>query len=237
MPRHMGGRGHAGGEETQRMTRKSPTRYDLPGGTETQTQPGSGGRVLRNTPSITCKQDMDQAEYDALLRAHERWLDVVTARTRFTARTLCQMHQDWLGEIYPWAGQYRSVDVSKAGFTWPPAARVADNMAAFEAGLLARHTPCRPDELSTVARAIAEVHADLLLIHPFREGNGRLARWLADLMAAQAGLPPPDYRFRGRGSRRERARYLAAVKDGYKMRYEALAGFFADALLRGTAGG
>jgi hypothetical protein len=32
------------------------------------------------------------------------------------------------------------------------------------------------------------VHAELLLIHPFREGNGRLARWLADLMALQPEL-------------------------------------------------
>ena len=35
--------------------------------------------------------------------------------------------------------------------------------------------------------SIAMVHTELLLIHPFRDGNGRLARWLADIMAAQAG--------------------------------------------------
>ena len=30
---------------------------------------------------------------------------------------------------------------------------------------------------------IAKVHAELLFIHPFREGNGRTARILANLMA------------------------------------------------------
>ena len=65
-------------------------------------------------------------------------------------------------------------------------------MATFEAGMLNRWTPCRPDELPTIPLGIAQVHADLLLIHPFREGNGRLARWLADLMAAQAGMSPPE---------------------------------------------
>ncbi len=179
---------------------------------------------------------MDQAEYDALLRAQERWLGLVTARTRFTGKLLCRMHGDWLGEIYQWAGHYRSVDVSKQDFTWPPALRVADNMAAFEAGMLAQWTPCRPDELPAVAGSIARVHADLLLIHPFREGNGRLARWLADLMAAQAGLSPPDYQFRGRGSRAQKARYLAAVKAGYRMRYEELTAFFEDALRAGASG-
>ena len=33
------------------------------------------------------------------------------------------------------------------------------------------------------------VHVELVLIHPFREGNGRLARLLAMLMGLQAGLP------------------------------------------------
>jgi cell filamentation protein len=83
-----------------------------------------------------------------------------------------------------------------------------------------------------VARRIAEVHAELLLIHPFREGNGRLARWLADLMAFQANLPAPAYGFAGPGSRVRRARYLAAVKQGYVQNYDALADFFAEAMER-----
>lgn len=219
------------------MTRKTPSRYDLPGGAETQTQPGSRGRVLRNRLGITRKQEMDQAEYEALLRAQEQWLNRVAAGTRFTAKMLCRMHKDWLGETYAWAGQYRSVNLSKGGFTWPPAGRVAPNMAAFEEGRLAQWTPCRPQELPTIARGMAEVHADLLLIHPFREGNGRLARWLADLMAAQAGLPPPEYRFTGRESRKEKARYLAAVQAGYLGRSEDLTAFFEEALARGGEAG
>ena len=167
-----------------------------------------------------------QEEYEALLRAQEAALGELTPRTRFTARLLCRMHGDWLGGIYEWAGQYRTVDVSKDGFTWPPAARVVQNMEAFEGGLLRRHA------LPTWSARLAEVHAELLLIHPFREGNGRLARWLADLMALQAGLPVPQYPFGGRGSGVERARYLKAVREGYLMRYEPLTDFFAEALAR-----
>ena len=82
---------------------------------------------------------------------------------------------------------------------------------------------------------LAEVHADLLMIHPFREGNGRLARWLAELMALQAGLPLPLYRFTGRGAKTESERYLAAVKAGYLRNYRPLADFFAEAIERGRA--
>ena len=78
---------------------------------------------------------------------------------------------------------------------------------------------------------MAVVHAELLLIHPFREGNGRIARCLADIMAFQAGYAPPNYRFTGRRSRRVRDRYLAAVIQGYGRNYEPLAVFFEEALL------
>jgi cell filamentation protein len=105
-------------------------------------------------------------------------------------------------------------------------------MAAFEAGLLREHTPCRPAPLPEVSRRLAEVHAELLLIHPFREGNGRLARWLADLMALQAGCDLPEYGFRGRGAKGRRTYYLEAVKQGYIENYGALAAFFLEAVER-----
>ena len=73
-------------------------------------------------------------------------------------------------------------------------------MAAVERQTLVRCTPCRPSALETVANAMARVQAELLLVHPFREGNGRLARWVSDLMSMQAGLPAVDYAFTGRGS-------------------------------------
>lgn len=199
---------------------------------EAEFQPGSRGRVLRNRLGIRGKREMDQAEYGALLRVQERYLHSITPTTRFTAALLCRMHRDWLSEIYEWAGAYRSLELSKGGFQWPPAGMVAANMERFESGLLREHTPCRPAALPEVARRIAEIHAELLLIHPFREGNGRLARWLADLMALQAGYGAPLYAFRGRGSRQNRGRYLEAVKQGYVQDYAALSSFFREAVER-----
>jgi cell filamentation protein len=188
--------------------------------------------VLRNRLGIRRKREMDQFEYEALLRAQEAYLERISPETRFTAALLCEMHRDWLGEIYEWAGRYRTVELSKGGFTWPPAHLVAHNMAQFEAGLLREHTPCRPGSLSQVARQLAEVHTDLLLIHPFREGNGRLARWLAALMALQAGYASPRLQFRGPGTGRNQARYLEAVKRGYLQDYEASEAFFREGLER-----
>lgn len=204
---------------------------------EAATQPGSRGRVLRNKRSIKRKREIDRAENEALLVAQAAFLRKVSDEMQFTVNVVCEMHRNWLGDLYEWAGRYRRVEVSKEGFTWPPALRVAENMADFERDYLARHTPCPPDGIEQTARRMAEVHAELLFIHPFREGNGRCARWLADLMALQAGLPLPTYHFEGRGSRAEKARYLRAVIQGYQGKYDLLTRFFAEAIERGQQGG
>lgn len=96
-------------------------------------------------------------------------------------------------------------------------------MATIQRKTLLRLTPCRSEDAAEVAKAAAEVQAEVLLVHPFRAGNGRLARWLSDLMAMQAGLPAPEYGFIGRGSTRRRIAYLHAVVAGYRMDYRPLA--------------
>ena len=179
---------------------------------------------------------MDQAEYDALEEAQERYLDIVTDKTVFTAQLIRDMHRDWLGGIYVWAGNYRTVEMSKGGFTWPPAFRVDANMARFEATLLQAKTPFRQRSPRDAAEDLAILHAQLLLIHPFREGNGRVARWLADLLCLQGGMAPPDYGFDLPDKKVIHTRYLQAVAMGYEQDYRALADFFLEALERRTAG-
>src|ERR1700744_5597409 len=96
-------------------------RYDVHVGVEGEYEPGSRGRVLRNLMGIKSKRVMDQTETVALLRAQQQYISIVTELTHFTAAFICQMHREWLGGIYGWAGKYRTVEMSKGGFTWPPA--------------------------------------------------------------------------------------------------------------------
>lgn len=208
-------------------------RYGIPEGSDIAYQPGSRGRVMRNKLGIASKREMDRIEYEALIRAQETRVVELGADTRFTCALLREMHGDWLGSIYSWAGSYRTVNATKAGFTWPPASLVAANMEAFERNALSEFTPCSPGDIPEIARRIAIVHGELLLVHPFVDGNGRLARWLAELMAYQAGLPRPSYRFAGAGSRVRFGLYVSAVREAYCLRYEALTDFFRDCLERG----
>jgi len=105
-------------------------------------------------------------------------------------------------------------------------------MQHFNDNLLRHLTPCNHGPLPEVCKVIAQIHAEFLLIHPFREGNGRMARWIADILALQAGYPLPFYLFHGRGSKAVRELYLHAVIEGYLLRYHELALFFEDAIRR-----
>jgi cell filamentation protein len=48
-------------------------------------------------------------------------------------------------------------------------------------------------EVEKVIRAMAVVHTELILIYPFRDGDGRVGRLLSFLMALQAKLPLLDF--------------------------------------------
>ena len=62
-----------------------------------------------------------------------------------------------------------------------------------------------------------------MLIHPFREGNGRVSRLLSTLMALQAGLPLLD--FSGIKGKQRKA-YFAAVQAGMSRNYAPMAQVF-----------
>lgn len=71
--------------------------------------------------------------------------------------------------------------------------------------------------------ALAVVHAELVLVHPFRDGNGRCARLLSTLMGLQAGLRTLDLSgIRGI----ERRRYVAAVHAAFGKDYAPMEGVF-----------
>ncbi len=192
-------------------------------------EPGSRGRVLRNLLGITRARDMKLAESQALLLAQQHAVESYSEDHRFTAADICSLHRDWLGPIYAWAGEYRNVNMSKGGFPFANAMRVPSLMDELARGPLARRTPCRPAPDAELAVALAEVHAELILIHPFREGNGRIARLLAVLMGLQAGLPPLDFSpLEGRG----KARYIAGIHAALDRNYAPLAEMFLRVIAR-----
>lgn len=209
------------------------SRYDATGA-ESEFEPGSRGRVLRNRLGISTVRLMDETESLALQIAQDWAIQHFGPEHRFTAENLCELHRQWLGSIYPWAGQYRSVNMGKGGLQFAAAHLLPRLMADLERGPLERFTPCAPGPTGKVASALAVVHAELILVHPFREGNGRLARLLALLMGYQAGLPPLDF---GPLAGRKKPAYFAAIQAALGRDYAPITSMFERVILRALPAG
>lgn len=205
-----------------------PFKYS-PSGTETEFETRSRRRILANKLGIRRVHDINEAESQALVIAQRTAVDRTQNDQRFTAADICSLHHLWLGPIYAWAGQYRHINIGKGGFLFAHAPLITRLMAELESVPLAQYTPCRPAPSGVVAQAIAVVHAELILVHPFRDGNGRVARLLALLMGLQAGLPPLDFSpLEGRG----RSRYFAAIRATVGRDYESLTELFTKVIDR-----
>jgi len=204
-------------------------RYNVSDLIEAQFESGSDEQVLKNRLVIKSPQAMDDAEALALRQVLLELVGRYDERHRFTASDICEIHKIWLAEIYDWAGAYRQVNISKGDFLFAAANLIPALMVEFERVVLARNTPCNFKERVEVVRALAETHVEMVLIHPFRDGNGRVARLLSILMALQAGLPLLDFSLI---AEEKKLPYFSAVQAGMNKNYQPMERLFAEIIER-----
>jgi cell filamentation protein len=80
------------------------------------------------------------------------------------------IHHYLFGDIYPFAGKLREVNISKGGFRFAP-------VMYLEASL--KHIDAMPQ---STFEQIVEKYVETNIAHPFREGNGRATRIWLDLI-------------------------------------------------------
>lgn len=193
-------------------------RYSTKGLIENEYEPGC--KVLRNKLGIRKRAEMEQAEAKAFQKTQMHFYNLFSEdpSPAITEKLVRDIHHHWLNRIYEWAGGYRRVNLSKEEITFPPASlqdgspNIPRLMEEFEKEILTRYASLRKgNDLIRVAKAIAVVHGEFEMIHPFREGNGRTGRLVADLMALQAGYPPLIFDIEGKP--RNRKIYFEAMKE------------------------
>ena len=57
---------------------------------------------------------------------------------------------------------------------------------------------------------IAYIHGELIMIHPFRDGNGRVTRMLCDLLLLQSRREPVSHKL---GDKKFRHHYYNAIRQ------------------------
>lgn len=201
------------------------SRYQIMGA-QGALQAGSDDKVLENKLGITRVEDMNEAEIVLLQKLYISVLRDHLPQGRVGVAHLRRWHKLWLGNVYSWAGQYRTVNMSKDGFPFAPSVQLVRLMQHFDTECLARYTPCMGMERERLIEAIAVVHVEFILMHPFREGNGRISRLLADVMAVQAGHEPLDYS----SWEQNKSAYISAIQTGMERNYEPMKYWVAQAM-------
>ena len=98
------------------------------------------------------------------------------------------IHRHLFGRVYAWAGEFRTVRISKGDSTFCYPEHIGSEIEHIFAWLAARDflTEQSTDDFAADA---AHLLATLNAIHPFREGNGRTQLSFMSLLADRAGHP------------------------------------------------
>jgi cell filamentation protein len=189
----------------------------------------SADGICLNYAGCLHQEEVARREDEGVGRAREFVLGLLDRPepVPITTALIRQLHRELMGDIYPFAGEWRTVDLHKGdGPTrWPlPPFGIEPIMDTFEHDILSR-TPFLSTENDAVYLYVSEVMNELLAIHPFREGNGRTAFILADLILMQNSLLPLN----AYDQHRHEVAYYAACEAGrLQKNYVPLRGLIAE---------
>jgi cell filamentation protein len=143
--------------------------------------------VLVNKLGITDEQTLLAAEAE-ITTLRDSALADVDVQGLYDLDHLCAFHARLFSDVYPWAGQIRTVDISKEYTRFCPASQIRAWAASDVFPLISRreiwHRAWSHEEMTEHLTVIlAEINA----LHPFREGNGRTQRAFLRQLAATAG--------------------------------------------------
>lgn len=137
--------------------------------------------VLKNRLNIHDRDELKQAEEEfsavrqlALLRQ--------PLQGRFTKSHLRRIHRFLFGDIYPFAGHFRREQISKGNTLFYPPDMIERELERVFRRIHADEMLVEKDPQQQTQN-LSWVMAELNIIHPFREGNGRSIRELIRCMA------------------------------------------------------
>lgn len=207
----------------------SSNRYSI--ASDEDYEPGSNSTVLKNLLNIKNIQIIEVLEERELERAGIELIELYDSGHKFTSQDVCDIHALWLAGIYPFAGQYRTTNMSKDGYKFAAAHLIDKLMQDLEQSYLCKYTPCNYINDEDLSKALAVVHVEFIIIHPFREGNGRTARLLANLMALQANRSFLNYASIDKTSNLKGfEKYIQAVHQGHLRNYKIMQDVFKEIL-------
>jgi cell filamentation protein len=144
-----------------------------------------GTNVLRNHFDLRDATELSRRERNASGWRHWDLLNRPLPG-RYDFAHLQAFHRRLFGDVYPWAGERRTVPISKGTTLFA----LPDRIEPYLAGVLdalSRENYLRGLAADPLADRLAHYMAEINAAHPFREGNGRAQRAFIGQLSADAG--------------------------------------------------
>lgn len=148
-----------------------------------------------NKLSISDPLELHAIENELLIEAYQLFYDRINEETIFDEAYFISLHKATFSPLYDWAGEYRTLDMSKGDSRFCLAAYLHESSKKIFDELSHDESIYRGDSLSIeeFAHKLAYYKCELIALHPFYELNGRITRMFFDMIAAYNGYPFIDY--------------------------------------------
>lgn len=140
--------------------------------------------VLINTLNITDAQELQAAERDLSELAA---MDIEFSEPPYDFAYWCSLHKQLFSDIYEWAGEVRTIDISKAN-THLCHCRYIKKEASKLLSEISNDNDFVNLSREQLISKLAEYYSELNVIHPFRDGNGRAQRVLFEHLVINCGF-------------------------------------------------
>lgn len=141
-----------------------------------------GTEILINKLGIREQSLLDEAESIEFIYADQKPLP----EGKLDFEHLKAIHHHFFGNLYPFAGEIRSIDMIK-GESYFASHTYIESAAHSLFGKLAKENHLQQSEKSEFCERLAYYFSEINALHPFREGNGRAQRAFCNILAQKAG--------------------------------------------------
>jgi Fic-DOC domain mobile mystery protein B len=157
-------------------------------------------------PNLATKEELNEWERENILVART-WAigDRTRALDLASDEYIRKLHGKMFDQTWKWAGQYRRTEKNIG----VPVHQIRERLMTLFGNVRYRieHATYPPDETAI------QFHHQLVLIHPFPNGNGRHARLTADVLLIKLGHPALTWGLANLAKEGEaRAKYLEAIR-------------------------
>ena len=153
--------------------------------------------VAINKLNIKDLKIITEIEKELVIKSYETLHNELDENTIFNEEYLCKTHEIIFASLYGWGGKYRSVNISKGDSMFCPYM----NLESFSNDIFSKlqsdnYLKDYEDILlkNEFIKKLSYYMCELIVLHPFSEGNGRCIRLFFDMIVTFNGYRYIEYK-------------------------------------------